>query len=88
MAAQARPTARHGNADFSCIRAEFGLPADYPTAALVEAEQAVSGPIDYYAVKVHSRIERHTVNVPAGYTVTKCTHARHAAIGIEIAKLR
>ncbi|HEY0804139.1 MAG TPA: RNB domain-containing ribonuclease, partial [Pseudonocardiaceae bacterium] len=43
MAAQARPTVRHGNADFSGIRAEFGLPADYPTAALVEAEQAVSG---------------------------------------------
>jgi len=42
VAAQARPTARHGNADFSGIRAEFGLPADYPTAALVEAEQAVS----------------------------------------------
>jgi exoribonuclease R len=28
--------------DFAGIRAEFGLPSDYPTAALVEAEQAVS----------------------------------------------
>jgi exoribonuclease R len=28
--------------DFSAIRAEFALPADYPTAALVEAEQALS----------------------------------------------
>ena len=52
MAAQGRPTAgragqtaAHGNADFSGIRAEFGLPADYPTAALVEAEQAVSGSV-------------------------------------------
>jgi exoribonuclease R len=48
VAAQARPTASdtaHGVRDFSGIRAEFALPADYPTAALVEAEQAVSGPI-------------------------------------------
>jgi exoribonuclease R len=34
-----------GGRDFSGIRAEFGLPADYPTAALVEAEQAVSLPL-------------------------------------------
>ncbi|HWE90660.1 MAG TPA: RNB domain-containing ribonuclease [Pseudonocardiaceae bacterium] len=31
-----------GVRDFAGLRAEFGLPADYPTAALVEAEQAVS----------------------------------------------
>ncbi|HEX4705789.1 MAG TPA: RNB domain-containing ribonuclease [Pseudonocardiaceae bacterium] len=46
--AQDRPTAirtARGVEDFSGIRAEFGLPADYPTAALVEAEQAVSGPV-------------------------------------------
>lgn len=29
--------------DFSGIRAEFGLPQDFPAAALAEAEQAVSG---------------------------------------------
>jgi exoribonuclease R len=34
-----------GGRDFSGIRAEFGLPTDYPTAALVEAEQAVSQPL-------------------------------------------
>jgi exoribonuclease R len=48
VAAQARPTASdttHGVRDFSGIRAEFALPADYPTAALVEAEQAVSGSV-------------------------------------------
>jgi len=45
VAAQGRPAAddvAHGITDFSGIRAEFQLPADYPTAALVEAEQAVS----------------------------------------------
>lgn len=31
--------------DFAAIRAEFRLPVDYPTAALVEAEQAVSLPL-------------------------------------------
>jgi exoribonuclease R len=48
VAAQARPTASdtaHGVRDFSGIRAEFALPADFPTAALVEAEQAVSGSV-------------------------------------------
>lgn len=46
MAARSRPPAieaARGGQDFSGIRAEFGLPAEYPTAALVEAEQAVSG---------------------------------------------
>ena len=46
VAAQSRPSAiddRRGSQDFSAIRAEFRLPTDYPTAALVEAEQAVSG---------------------------------------------
>jgi VacB/RNase II family 3'-5' exoribonuclease len=33
-----------GGRDFAGIRAEFHLPTDYPTAALVEAEQAVSLP--------------------------------------------
>ncbi|HEX3780863.1 MAG TPA: RNB domain-containing ribonuclease [Pseudonocardiaceae bacterium] len=46
MAAQPRSEAirsdRSGGEDFSAIRAEFALPADYPTAALVEAEQALS----------------------------------------------
>jgi exoribonuclease R len=48
VAAQARPTASdttRGVRDFAGIRAEFALPADYPTAALVEAEQAVSGSV-------------------------------------------
>lgn len=48
MAASSRPPghrAARGGQDFSGIRAEFGLPGDYPTAALVEAEQAVSGPL-------------------------------------------
>lgn len=44
----AEPTTRtnrqaRGGRDFTGIRAEFRLPGDYPTAALVEAEQAVSG---------------------------------------------
>lgn len=46
MAAQPRSEAirssRSGGKDFSVIRAEFALPADYPTGALVEAEQALS----------------------------------------------
>ncbi len=46
MAAQLRSEAirssRSGGGDFSAIRAEFALPADYPTAALVEAEHAQS----------------------------------------------
>lgn len=45
MAARSRSLASEvtrGGQDFSGIRAEFGLPGDYPTAALVEAEQAVS----------------------------------------------
>jgi exoribonuclease R len=33
------------NGDFSAIRAEFGLPAEYPTAALVEADSTVQDPI-------------------------------------------
>jgi exoribonuclease R len=36
---------QRGGRDFSGIRAEYGLPADFPTPALVEAEQAVSGPL-------------------------------------------
>lgn len=39
----ASPAAR--GRDFAGIRAEFGLPAEYPTASLVEAEQAVSAPL-------------------------------------------
>jgi exoribonuclease R len=35
-------SAGRGGRDFSGIRAEFRLPRDYPTAALVEAEQAVA----------------------------------------------
>ncbi|HWC81449.1 MAG TPA: RNB domain-containing ribonuclease [Pseudonocardiaceae bacterium] len=35
-------SAQRGGLDFSGIRAEFGLPTDFPTAALEEAEQAVS----------------------------------------------
>ncbi|GAA0533335.1 ribonuclease R [Saccharopolyspora subtropica] len=31
--------------DFSAVRAELGLPADYPTAALAEAEQSVAQPV-------------------------------------------
>jgi exoribonuclease R len=37
--------ATRGGRDFAGIRAEFGLPTDYPTAALAEAEQAVSLPL-------------------------------------------
>jgi exoribonuclease R len=46
VAAEPTTTTRRqarGGRDFSGIRAEFRLPGDYPTAALVEAEQAVSG---------------------------------------------
>jgi exoribonuclease R len=45
VAASSRPAgyrAAHGVQDFSGIRAEFGLPTDYPTSALVETEQSVS----------------------------------------------
>jgi exoribonuclease R len=45
VAAQSRSSAvdaARGGQDFSGIRAEFGLPVDYPTGALVEAEQAVT----------------------------------------------
>jgi exoribonuclease R len=45
VAAQSLPPATRaarGGQDFSGIRAEFRLPTDYPTAALVEVEQAVS----------------------------------------------
>ncbi|HEY2696400.1 MAG TPA: RNB domain-containing ribonuclease [Pseudonocardiaceae bacterium] len=47
MAAQSRSEAirsscRSGGGDFSAIRAEFSLPAEYPTDALVEAEQVLS----------------------------------------------
>ncbi|HVV22517.1 MAG TPA: RNB domain-containing ribonuclease [Pseudonocardiaceae bacterium] len=47
MAAHGRSPASgaaRGGQDFSGIRAEFALPDDFPTAALVEAEQAVSLP--------------------------------------------
>lgn len=40
-ATRADPASR-GGLDFAGIRAEFGLPADFPTAVLAEAEQAVS----------------------------------------------
>ncbi len=48
MAAQSRSSAidaTRGSLDFSGIRAEFRLPSDFPTAALVEAEQAMSLPL-------------------------------------------
>ena len=35
-------SAPRGSLDFSGVRAEFGLPGDFPVAALAEAEQAVS----------------------------------------------
>ncbi|HEX7661792.1 MAG TPA: RNB domain-containing ribonuclease [Pseudonocardiaceae bacterium] len=38
----ARQNVRGAAQDFTGVRAEFGLPSDYPTSALVEAEQAVS----------------------------------------------
>lgn len=35
---------RDGFADFAAVRAEFGLPTDFPTAALSEAERTVARP--------------------------------------------
>jgi exoribonuclease R len=48
VAAQSRSSAidaTRGGQDFSGIRAEFRLPTDFPTAALVEAEQAMTQPL-------------------------------------------
>ncbi|PKW15098.1 RNB domain-containing ribonuclease [Saccharopolyspora spinosa] len=86
-AAAALPTGRSRpelGLDFSAIRAELGLPVDYPTAALVEVEQTVAQPVPNGARVDATDLPLVTVDPPGSKDLDQAVLVRRRRNGFRI----